>query len=215
MIPALSIVGKSGAGKTGIIENLISEFKARGYRIAAVKHSHLTVEMDTEGKDTWRFTCAGSDASLIISPSRLTMFINLNKEPTVKEALAVLDEDYDIAIMEGFKKSQLPKIEVHRSDLGKDLVCTPEELAAVITDQELPLDLPQFKSNDTMGIADFIEREIIIKASQDMSVFANGKPVFMKPFVKDIISSSILAMLGTLKNTGVIKKVTISIRNIR
>jgi molybdopterin-guanine dinucleotide biosynthesis protein MobB len=214
MIPALNIVGKSGAGKTGIIENLITEFKARGYRVAAGKHSHRTVEMDTEGKDTWRFARAGSDASLIISPSRLTMFINLNKELTVEEALAVLGLDYDIAILEGFKRSQLPKIEVHRSDLGKDLVCAPEELAAVITDQELPLDLPQFRSNDTMGIADFIEKEIITGASQDIAVFANGKPVFMKPFVKDIISSAILAMLGSLKNTGIIKKVTISIRNI-
>ncbi|MBN1374562.1 MAG: molybdopterin-guanine dinucleotide biosynthesis protein MobB, partial [Dehalococcoidia bacterium] len=34
MIPALAIVGKSGSGKTVIIEKLIAELKARGYRVA-------------------------------------------------------------------------------------------------------------------------------------------------------------------------------------
>lgn len=213
MIPAFTIVGKSGSGKTLLIEKLIAEFKARGYRVAAVKHAHQPVEIDAEGKDTWRFARAGSNASVISSPSKLTVFKNASKEPTVEEALEALGEGFDIVILEGFKRSKLPKIEVHRSDLGKDLACPPEDLAAVITDGEMPLDLPRFKSDDTRGIVDFIEKEIMAKAGSDITVFANGKQVFMKPFVKDIIGSAILAMLGSLKNTGIIRNVTIFIRN--
>jgi molybdopterin-guanine dinucleotide biosynthesis protein B len=213
MIPALAIVGKSGSGKTGIIEKLITEFKSRGYRVAAVKNAHQTVEMDVEGKDTWRFTRAGSDASVISSPSRLTVFRNANQETTVEEALMALGEGYDIVILEGFKRGRLPKIEVHRSGLGKDLVCTPEELIAVITDEELSRGLPEFKFGDTGDIADFIEKEIIAGAGRDISIFANGKQVFMKAFVKGIISGAILAMIGSLKNTGIIKNAVISIRN--
>lgn len=213
MIPAFTIVGKSGSGKTLLIEKLIAEFKARGYRVAAVKHAHQPVEIDAEGKDTWRFARAGSAASVISSPSKLTVFKNASKEPTVEEALEALGEGFDIVILEGFKRSKLPKIEVHRSDLGKDLACPPEDLAAVITDGEMPLDLPRFKSDDIRGIVDFIEKEIMVKAGSDIAVFANGKQVFMKPFVKDIIGSAILAMLGSLKNTGIIRNVTIFIRN--
>lgn len=175
MIPALTIVGKSGSGKTGVIEKLIAELKARGYRVAAVKHAHQPVELDAEGKDTWRFARAGSDASVISSPSKLTVFKNASKEPTVEEALEALGEGYDIVILEGFKRSKLPKIEVLRGDLGKDLVCSPEDLAAVITDGELPFDLPKFKSDDIRGITDFIEKEIMAKAGSDIAVFANGK----------------------------------------
>ncbi|MBN1376227.1 MAG: molybdopterin-guanine dinucleotide biosynthesis protein B [Dehalococcoidia bacterium] len=213
MIPALAIVGKSGSGKTTVIEKLIAELKARGYRVAAVKHSHQAVELDREGKDTWRFTRAGSDASVISSPSRLIVIRNANKDPTIEEALMSLGESYDIAIFEGFKRGRLPKIEVHRSDLGKDLVCTPEELTAIITDEDLSPSVPAFKFSDIKAIVDFIQNEIIDRECQDISIFANGKQVFMKDFVKDIISSAILAMLSSLKNTGIIKNAVISIRN--
>jgi hypothetical protein len=63
------------------------------------------------------------------------------------------------------------------------------------------------------GIADFIEKEIVDKMASDMAITINGKPVFLKPFVKDIIASSILAMLNTLKNVGIIRNVIILIRN--
>jgi len=213
MVPALAIVGKSGVGKTGVMEKLIAEFKARGYRVATVKHSHQMVEMDAEGKDTWRFSRAGSDASVVSSPSKLTVFRNASREPSIEEALVSLGDSYDIVIFEGFKRGRLPKIEVHRSELGKDMICAPEELIAVITDEELAIGLPGFKFNDISGIADFIEKEIIAGARHEISVFANGKKVLMKPFVKGIISSAILAMLGSLKNTGIIKNAVISIRN--
>jgi molybdopterin-guanine dinucleotide biosynthesis protein MobB len=213
MVPAVAIVGKSGAGKTCIIEKLITELKARGYRVAAVKHAHQTVEMDVEGKDTWRFMRAGSDASVISSPSKLTVFRKAKEEPGVDEALMALGDGFDIVILEGFKRGRLPRIEVHRSELGTDLVCRPEELIAVITDEKLPLELPQFNSNNTAELSDFIEREIIAGADADISVFADGKHVSMKPFVKEIVSSAIMAMLGSLKNTGIMKNVNVSIRN--
>ena len=215
MIPAVAIVGKSKSGKTTAIEKLIAEFKSRGFRVAAVKHAHQTVELDIPGKDTARFAQAGSDACVVSSPSRLTVFKNASREPSVEEVLSSLGNEYDIAIIEGFKRSKLPRIEVFRSELGKDMVCAPEELAAVITDKTLPFDLPQFRSDNVKGIADFVEREMLNNIGSDIAVFANGKQVFMKPFVKEIIANAILAMIGALKNTGIIKNASISIRSKR
>lgn len=212
MIPVVAIVGKTKSGKTALMVRLIGEFKSRGLRVAAVKHAHETVELDVEGKDTWQFAQAGCDATGVSSPRRLTVFKNTRHEPTVEEALQALGNGYDLVMLEGFKKFKAPKIEVQRSN-GDDLICTVDDLLAVVTDDKLLQDLPQFRRDDIAAIADFIEMEIIQKARPDISVFINGRQVFLKPFVKDIIGRAILAMLSSLKNAGIIRQADISIRS--
>ena len=112
MVPVIAIVGKSGSGKTVIMEKLIAEFKARGYRVGAIKHAHQTVELDIEGKDTWRYAQAGSDGTVVSSPMRVTIFKSLDHEPSLEETALLLGEGYDLILAEGFKKSRGHKIEV-------------------------------------------------------------------------------------------------------
>ncbi len=38
MPPVISIIGKSESGKTTLVEKLVGELKARGYRVATIKH---------------------------------------------------------------------------------------------------------------------------------------------------------------------------------
>ncbi|MGA2158748.1 MAG: molybdopterin-guanine dinucleotide biosynthesis protein B [Dehalococcoidia bacterium] len=213
MLPVIAIVGNSGSGKTAFIEKLIVELKARGHRLAAVKHAGETVDLDLPGKDTWRFSQAGSPTTIISSPSKITVFKSINHDPSLEETLTSLDENYDLVLAEGFKKSKVLKIEVYGGTDGKDMVCAESDLSAVITDSKLPYKIPKFRPGDIGGIADFIEKEIIGKAPSDIEVTVNGKKIFMKPFVKNIIASSILAMLGSLKTVGIIRSVIISIRN--
>ena len=212
MVPVIAIVGKSGSGKTVIMEKLIAEFKARGYRVGAIKHAHQTVELDAPGKDTWRYSQAGSDATVVSSPSRITIFKSLDREPTLEESALLLGEGYDLILAEGFKKSRVPKIEVCATGSAEEMVCTQAELAAVISGGELPLKIPHFGREQVKEIADFIEKELLARMPADMAVTVNGKPVFLKRFVKDIIASSVLAMLGTLKSVGIIRTAQISIR---
>jgi molybdopterin-guanine dinucleotide biosynthesis protein B len=212
MVPVIAIVGKSGSGKTVIMEKLIAEFKARGYRVGAIKHAHQTVELDAPGKDTWRYSQAGSDATVVSSPSRITIFKSLDREPTLEESALLLGEGYDLILAEGFKKSRVPKIEVCATGSAEEMVCTQAELAAVISGGELPLKIPRFGREQVKEIADFIEKELLAKMPADMAVTVNGKPVFLKRFVKDIIASSILAMLSTLKSVGLIRTAQVSIR---
>ena len=70
----ISIVGKSGSGKTTLLERLITELKARGHKIAIVKHSHHTSDIDTADKDIWRFTKAGSELSALNSLDHLAIY---------------------------------------------------------------------------------------------------------------------------------------------
>ena len=61
-IPIVSVVGRSGAGRTTLLEKLIPELKQRGYRVATIKHhAHPGFEIDQPGKDTWRHANAGSE----------------------------------------------------------------------------------------------------------------------------------------------------------
>jgi len=212
MVPVIAIVGKSGSGKTVIMEKLIAEFKARGYRVATIKHAHQTVELDQPGKDTWRFSHAGSDAAVVSSPSRISIFKNLDREPSLEETALLLGEGYDIILAEGFKTTRAPRIEVCATGKAEDMVCLEAELAAVISDEAFPLKIPRFGREQVQEIADFIEQEIIAAMPSDMSVTVNGRKVPLKHFVKDIMASSILAMLGTLKTVGIIKTATIRIR---
>jgi len=163
-LPIVSIVGKSQSGKTVLMEQLIAEFKRRGYKVAALKHSHGGMEIDHPGKDSWRFAQAGSDAVFVSSPDKLAFIKNLNHDLNIEEIMPILGPEFDLILAEGFRKSKTPKIEVHRKELGDDLLCSPEELSAIVTDGSLDIDIAQLPWGDTVAVADFIEKNFVLKS---------------------------------------------------
>jgi molybdopterin molybdotransferase len=166
-LPIVSIVGKSQSGKTMLMEQLIAEFKRRGYRVAALKHSRGGMEIDHPGKDSWRYAQAGSDAVLISSPDKLAFIKNLDHELSIGGILPIVGPEFDIILVEGFKKSKIPKIEVHRKELGDDLLCSPEELSAIVTDGSLDTDIPQLPWGDVVAVVDFIEKNFVLKSQSN------------------------------------------------
>lgn len=213
MLPVVSIIGKSGAGKTVLVENLVVEFKKRGYRVATVKHSPGGMDIDRPGKDSWKFAEAGSDAVVVSSPDKLVLVKKVEHDSNIEEISRVIGSDFDLVIVEGFKKGKVPKIEVHRRELGEGLVCPAKALSAIVGDEPLDADVPQFSLNETKAVADFIEKEFIFQTEGDASLFINGKKVPIKFFVKDIIVKVLLAMVSTLKGVEEVKSLDISIRN--
>jgi molybdopterin molybdotransferase len=159
--PIVSIVGKSQSGKTVLMEQLIAEFKKRGYKIAALKHSRGGVEIDRPGKDSWRFAQAGSDAVYVSSPDKLAVIKNVDHDLSIEEIMPIVGPEFDLVLAEGFRKSKIPKIEVHRKELGDDLLCSPEELSAIVTDAPLNTDIAQLPWGDTAAVADFIEKNFV------------------------------------------------------
>jgi len=163
-LPIVSLVGKSQSGKTMLMEQLIAEFKRRGYKVAALKHSHGGMEIDHPGKDSWRYAQAGSDAVLVSSPDKLAFIKSVNHELDIEEIMPIVGPEFDLVLVEGFRKSKIPKIEVHRKELGDDLLCSPEELSAIVTDGSLDTDRAQLPRGDTAAIADFIEKNFVLKS---------------------------------------------------
>jgi molybdopterin-guanine dinucleotide biosynthesis protein B len=161
--PLVCIVGHSGSGKTTYIERLIPELKKRGYRLAVIKHHQHEFDIDVEGKDSWRYLKAGSDATVVSSPNKVSLTKKVDHDLSPHELQTLVGAGFDLIIIEGFKKSDEPKIEVHRAELGKALACVPEDLVAVVTDEELDLPIEQYDLNDVTAIADLIEQRFVDK----------------------------------------------------
>lgn len=162
---AVSFVAKSGTGKTTLLEKVIAELKHRGYRIGVIKHDAHRFDIDRPGKDSHRLTEAGADTMLITSPEKLAVVKRHTESPSVEELIATYFSDVDLILTEGFKKSGLPKIEVHRRERSSSLICRGEEndptLLAVVSDEPLELDVPVLDLNDVAAVADFVEARII------------------------------------------------------
>ncbi len=165
--PVISIVAKSGTGKTTLIEKLIAELNQRGYRVGAMKHDAHQFEIDREGKDSWRLTQAGAHTMVIISPAKIAM-IKQNAgvtEPSVSDIVNAYYSDVDIVLTEGFKNSSFPKIEVHRRERSATIMCRGETcdptLIAVASNDHLELDVPVFDINDFQGICNLIETRFL------------------------------------------------------
>jgi len=154
----VSVAGRSNSGKTTLLEKLIGELKRRRHRVAAVKHSVHDVDMDQPGKDSWRLAMAGSDAVVLSSRGKISLTKKMDEEASVEQILSLLGDGYDVVLLEGFKGAKIPKIEVHRKEVG-ELVCPPAELMAVVTDEPLDLDIRQFSADQIGLLADFLEEQ--------------------------------------------------------
>ncbi len=154
--PLISFVGRSGVGKTTVMERLVRELKARGLRIAVVKHHAHTPPIDAPGKDSWRFAEAGADAVIVSSPVEVARFERVGRELTLAE-IAARTGDVDLILTEGFKREAAPKIEVSRAAVGTDLIATPQELIAVVADHPIALAVPLFALDDMAGLATFVQ----------------------------------------------------------
>lgn len=155
-VPVVSVVGRSNVGKTTFIERLIRELKRRGYLVGTIKHYKHEFEIDQPGKDSWRHVQAGSDVAVIASPHKIALVRRLDAELPLEEIVASMPA-VDIILTEGYKHEDRPKIEVVRRAVVTELICAPEELLALVTDQPFAAPVPQFGLDDAAGVADLLE----------------------------------------------------------
>lgn len=165
MTKAVSFIAKSGTGKTTLLEKVIAILKGRGYKVGVIKHDAHRFDIDHPGKDSYRLTAAGADTMLISSPEKLAIVKKHTASPPLEELISSYFTDVDIVLTEGFKKSTMPKIEIHRQESSETLLCRGDEydptLLAVASDEPLKLDVPLLNLNDAAAVADFIEENFL------------------------------------------------------
>lgn len=159
MAPIISFVGKSGVGKTTLLERVVRTVKARGYRVAVIKHHAHTTSLDIPGKDSWRLAEAGADVVIVSSPTQVAHFERTEGEKTLAEIAATV-QNVDLILTEGFGREATRKIELVRAELGADLTARPDELMAVVSNCPLEVNVPQFDFNSVEEIVDFLAKEM-------------------------------------------------------
>ncbi|MCR9108356.1 molybdopterin-guanine dinucleotide biosynthesis protein B [Marivita sp. XM-24bin2] len=156
------VTGWKNAGKTGLMERLVTEITGRGFSVSTVKHAHHTFDVDHPGKDSHRHRVAGATEVLLASRNRFALMHELRdeEEPTLEELLSKL-MPVDLVLVEGYKRDRHPKVEAFRAETGNDLIAPGDPtIRAVASDTPMALDRPVFDLNDTKAIADFILSEV-------------------------------------------------------
>lgn len=163
----VGFAGFSGSGKTTLIERLIPALKARGLRVSVVKHAHHRFDIDHPGKDTFRHRQAGAFEVVVASDRRLALMREFEQpsELTVHQLIAELYEGVDWVLVEGFKNSDLLKIEVWRAPSADypgngALYMEDDFIVAIATDKaaQLPHETlrPVLDINDAEAVADYL-----------------------------------------------------------
>ncbi len=155
-IPVISVVGKSNSGKTTYLEKLIPVIKSRGIKIGVIKHDAHKFDIDIPGKDSWRLTQAGADVMVISSAEKLAI-IEKRKEDISLDEIVSRIHDVDLILTEGYKAGTKPKIEIHRAVLKRELLCEPQELLALASDENFDMGVPCLSLDNLEEMVDIIE----------------------------------------------------------
>ncbi|TMJ22834.1 MAG: molybdopterin-guanine dinucleotide biosynthesis protein B [Alphaproteobacteria bacterium] len=155
----IGVAGWSGSGKTTLLTKIIPALRARGLSVSTLKHAHHAFDIDQPGKDSHSHRMAGAREVLVASSARWALVHELRgaAEPRLPELLRKL-APADLVLVEGYKRERHPKLEIHRSALGKPPLY-PGDPAIVAVASDAPLldaAIPVVQLDDLPAITDLL-----------------------------------------------------------
>ena len=139
----LAVSGAHNSGKTTLLEKLLPVLRSRGLKVGIIKHDGHDFTPDVPGTDSFRLREAGAEGVAVYSGTRYLL--------TEEFRLTLFERHgYDLVLLEGFKSSGWPKIEVVRREIA-DAPVSFQPLAVVG-------DIPgaDFGLEDIQPLADWI-----------------------------------------------------------
>lgn len=167
-LPVLCVVAaQAKTGKTTFMEQVIAELTRRGYRVGAVKSHCGDFAIDIPGKDSWRFTQAGAQATAIVGPQQYALLQRTAAKAELADVVSLL-QHVDIVLAEGFTYSGYPQIEIVRQARSEQRLTVSTQVIAVATDMVmLAADVPVLSLTDYSAAADFIITTFLADKQQD------------------------------------------------
>jgi molybdopterin-guanine dinucleotide biosynthesis protein MobB len=171
--PVLGFAAYSGTGKTTLLVKLLPLMKLQGLRVAIIKQSHHDFDIDKPGKDSFEFRKAGANQVLIASEIRCALMTEYEK-PVESDLVVLVNkldlENIDLVVVEGFKYTAFPKIELHRAAVANKLIFPEDDnVIAVASDVSIDTgDLPLLNLNETEEVAGFINRWLNNQLNQNL-----------------------------------------------
>jgi molybdopterin-guanine dinucleotide biosynthesis protein B len=162
----IGVAGFKNAGKTTLVEKLVSELTRRGHRVSTVKHAHHSFDIDHEGRDSFRHRKAGATEVAVVSRSRWAIIHELRgeDEPPLVDILGKL-APCDLVIVEGYKRDGHDKIEVRNLVLDHPKLAgdDPTVVAIAATGPVAAAPVPVYSRDDVDALATFIETHMRLR----------------------------------------------------
>jgi len=179
---AIAFVGRHNSGKTAIVCAVIEELTRRGFDVGSIKHhGHVGFEIDVPGKDSYRHRHAGATEVVVASPDAIARIKNMAHEVECSDLLATMP-GHDVVIVEGYRQSGLPYIEVMRAESERDRAAAadllagdaPDALVAVASNIPAVLAYAQAHGLGAFEIPDAADEASFLGFSQAMADFIMG-----------------------------------------
>ena len=159
---------QSKSGKTTVVAGLIQALSQKGVVVGMVKSDGHGFSMDKEGTDTWKASQAGAKAVAIAGPNGYAMVVHQERMERQQQLIRLANEmPVDLVILESRSHGVAPIIEVVRADHEDTRLTQLEDIVAVVTDIEEPLEGNtlceqfSFSEEDMERLADWVLKELL------------------------------------------------------
>jgi molybdopterin-guanine dinucleotide biosynthesis protein B len=215
----IGIYGYQDAGKTKLVERLVSTLVNKGYRVSSIKHTPHDKTIDCEGKDTWRHWKAGSDPVVFSSETETTMIKHSKTSADDIARMLLAEFRPDVLIIEGFKEGSFPKVAIGHVTPRKGTVLTNPMLADLVKyiEKEVAVErvkdqLPGLDCGKCRLDCDGLARAIVagrrkLKDCKELSdigvqILVDDRKIATGRFVSSIVDGTVRGMLSSLKGYG-------------
>ncbi len=159
---------QSKSGKTTVVAGLIEALSQKGIVVGMVKSDGHGFSMDKEGTDTWKASQAGAKAVAVAGPNGYAMVVHQERMERQQQLIRLANEmPVDLVILESRSHGVAPIIEIVRADHEDTRLTQLEEIVAVVTDIEEPLEGNtlceqfSFSEEDMERLADWVLKELL------------------------------------------------------
>ena len=185
---AVSFVGRHNSGKTTIVCGVIAELARRGLDVGSIKHhGHVGFDIDVPGKDSYRHRHAGASEVVIAAPDAVARIKNVKRDVECSELLETMP-GHDIVIVEGYRESGLPYIEVMRQESERDREAAvrllagepPASMVAVASDMPEVLEYAQARGLQAFHVPDAGEGDAFDVLASSLADYIMGRYARLK-----------------------------------
>jgi molybdopterin-guanine dinucleotide biosynthesis protein B len=178
----LGFYGYSNTGKTNLITKITSYYNKKQIKIATLKQTNKDYNIDTEGKDTYRYAQSGSECVVFTTSNDTVFFIKnqFNIKYIINQLMNL--EKYDLILIEGAKDHWINKIRLGNHPLRNNTLFTYD--------------------GDFKKIVSLIDEKINErndKMSSNIELKINGEKIPLTEFPEEFIINTIIGMVKSLK----------------
>lgn len=163
MAYVIGFVGLSNSGKTTLITKITRILCSKGHRVGVIKHDAHGHYKEAENTDSSLYMDSGAVAVVLSGKAQVVRFEIPQLEPTLDQLVDEMPE-LDIILIEGYKKSDYPKIAVCRLPEQTAILDKLQgDLLAIVSGFSYiqgNMDVPVYGIDDSLGVADLLSQKI-------------------------------------------------------